>query len=162
MATNYPTTCVLTGLYYSEMQKKTTYQAFHYLAVHTRAEDGSILKGYEYSMDEQWGYNIAIPNVPLDWEMLEQYLPFFCVMHGEFDYTRGAIDLHEVDVLGKALDGKDYPIPDPSNLILDTSSGAHKNIVAKAEQELKLTFGNEEMEAIKRIGKMDQPFLLNA
>lgn len=157
-----PTTCVLTALYYSETQKKTTYQAFHYLAVHVRAENGSVLKGYEYSMDEQWGYNLAIPNVPLDWEMLEQYLPFFCVLHGEFDYTRGSKDLHEVDVLGKALDGKEYPLPDPSQiLILDTTSGAHKSIVAKAEAELKKTFGEEEVEVIKRIGKMESPFIFN-
>lgn len=157
-----PTTCVLTALYYSELQKKTTYQAFHYLAAHVRAYDGGVLKGYEYAMDEQYGYNLAIPNVPLDWEMLEKYLPYFCVLHGEFDYTRGSKDLHEVDVLGKALNGKEYPLPDISKvLVLDTSSTAHKSIVSKAEVELDKVFGNEQVDLVKRIGKMDSAFVLN-
>ena len=153
---------VLTALYSTETQKKTTLQAFHYLAVHVRGVDGKILKGYEYSMDEQYGYNLAIPNVPQDWAMLEQYLPFFCVMHGEFDYTRGATSLHEVDVLGKALDGKEYPLPDLSQVLyLDPSSTAHQAVVQQATDVLAKTYAVEpDIGMVKRLGALEGSFMV--
>jgi len=153
-------TCVLTALYYTPSVKETTFLAYHHLAAKVHASTGKVLQAYEYTMDNQYGYNLAIPDVPLDWALLEPYLPFFCVMHGEYEYARGASDLHAVSFRGRALDGKDYPLPDISKIVfLDNTSAEHKTIVSKATEVLSKTYGGD-VEMVKRLGALEGSFMV--
>ena len=155
-------TCVLTALYYTPSVKETTFLAYHHLAAKVHASTGKVLQAYEYTMDNQYGYNLAVPDVPLDWDLLEPYLSFFCVMHGDYEYMRGASDVHAVSFRGRALDGKDYPLPDISKIVfLDNTSSEHTTLMAQASEVLSTTYGSEkEVDMVKRMGAMESPFVL--